>query len=201
MILGAALLVLVALGLFVAGIATGTTALYWACVAVSAFAAVLLVLARRQVARPAGRAPVTERVAARAVDDEEARHPQQDDVAAGTSTARTADTRSGTDGTAGEPPAEPMVDGEDDEPPAEEVEVTDLLLVMDIHDEVVVVDEHPRYHLADCAWLGSRTAIPVPIGLPVDEARTDGFTPCGLCAPDRHLAAVERDRRARRGAS
>jgi membrane protein implicated in regulation of membrane protease activity len=64
-ILGAALLVLVALALFVGGMATGATALYWACVAVSAVAAVLLVLARRQVTRPAAgeepRAPVAPR--------------------------------------------------------------------------------------------------------------------------------------------
>ena len=45
MITAAALLVLVALGLFVGGIAAGSTALYWACVAVSAVAAVLLVAA------------------------------------------------------------------------------------------------------------------------------------------------------------
>jgi hypothetical protein len=89
------------------------------------------------------------------------------------------------------------VDGDDGEPPLEEVEVTDLLLVMDLHDEVVVVDEHPRYHLAECSWLRGRSTIP----LPVDEARTDGFTPCGVCTPDRHLAGVERDRRSRRGAS
>jgi hypothetical protein len=78
------------------------------------------------------------------------------------------------------------------DPPAEEVEVTDLLLVVDMHDDVFVVDEHPRYHLADCAWLAGREAIP----LPVDEARTDGFTPCGFCSPDRYLAQVARARKA-----
>jgi hypothetical protein len=102
-----------------------------------------------------------------------------------------------TDGTAARQPTDPMVGEDDDEAPVEEVEVTDLLLVMDLHDEVVVVDEHPRYHLADCSWLRGRTTIP----LPLDEARTDGFTPCGVCSPDRHLAAAERDRRARKGAS
>jgi hypothetical protein len=59
-----------------------------------------------------------------------------------------------------------------------------------------VVDEHPRYHLADCPWLAGRTTI----ALPVDEARTDGFTPCGLCAPDRGLAEAERRRRSAQGA-
>ncbi|MGY1830277.1 hypothetical protein ACI8AA_07590 [Geodermatophilus sp. SYSU D01180] len=78
--------------------------------------------------------------------------------------------------------------------PEEDVEVTDLLTVVDLTDEVLVVDEHPRYHLADCPWLAGRETIP----LPVNEARTDGFTPCAVCGPDAHLAAVERARRAAR---
>jgi hypothetical protein len=80
------------------------------------------------------------------------------------------------------------------DPAEEDVEVTDLLLVVDLADEVLVVDEHPRYHLADCRWLAGRATVP----LPVTEARTDGFTPCAVCGPDRHLAAVERARRAAR---
>jgi len=80
------------------------------------------------------------------------------------------------------------------EPGEEDVEVTDLLLVVDLDDEVLVVDEHPRYHLPGCVTLSGRTAIP----LPLDEARTDGFTPCGACVPDRTLAARERDRRSGR---
>ncbi|MGY1725893.1 hypothetical protein ACI79J_02875 [Geodermatophilus sp. SYSU D01062] len=78
--------------------------------------------------------------------------------------------------------------------PEEDVEVTDLLMVVDLTDEVLVVDEHPRYHLADCPWLAGRETIP----LPVNEARTDGFTPCAVCGPDAHLAAVERARKAAR---
>ena len=81
------------------------------------------------------------------------------------------------------------------EPGVEEVEVTDLLLVVDLTDEVLVVDEHPRYHLEGCRFLGGRETFP----LPLDEARTDGFTPCALCAPDRHLADRERARKAARG--
>jgi hypothetical protein len=86
--------------------------------------------------------------------------------------------------------------GVDEDPPVEEVEVTDLLLVVDLHDDVLVVDEHPRYHVPGCRFLTGRTGIP----LPMDEARTDGFTPCGLCHPDRHMAEVERARRAGRRA-
>jgi hypothetical protein len=57
---------------------------------------------------------------------------------------------------------------------------------------VLVVDEHPRYHLAGCPHLAGS----VPFPLPMVEARVDGFTPCGTCAPDRTLARVERARRA-----
>jgi hypothetical protein len=73
----------------------------------------------------------------------------------------------------------------------EEVEVTDLLLVLDLTDDVLVVDEHPRYHLAGCPHLAGAETIPVAL----DQARTDGFTPCATCAPDRNLADRERTRR------
>ena len=63
--------------------------------------------------------------------------------------------------------------------------------MVDLKDEVLVIDEHPRYHLAGCRHLRGRTAIPVPL----DEARADGFTPCAACAPDRHLADQVRARR------
>lgn len=216
MILGAALLVLVALGLFVGGIVTGATALYWACVALSALAAVLLVLARRQAGRSGTRngAPSVAPAAPRSAEPVAAPPPatsvtrevesgrdetpvtHQDDVVPGRAARTPSGSTSVTDGTAARPPAGSTVDGGDEEPAVEEVEVTDLLLVMDLRDEVVVVDEHPRYHLADCAWLRGRTSIP----LPLDEARTDGFTPCGRCSPDRRLAATERERRTGRGA-
>ena len=77
------------------------------------------------------------------------------------------------------------------EPGEEDVEVTDLLLVVELADEVLVVDEEPRYHLAGCRFVNGRWAIP----LPMVEARTDGFTPCATCRPVRHLAETERSRR------
>jgi hypothetical protein len=251
-ILGAALLVLVALGLFVGGIATGATAFYWACVAVSVLAAVLLFVVWRQLghaadetpevrsaARPAGRAAGERRPGATAVvlskappadvvdaepefaeaerepvagPDSAARHrspdagegrvaapdqrvaaPDQHEPVgrvAGATAAGAAEERADAS-VAGAPGVPPLAD-DGDEPPVEEVEVTDLLLVVDLRDEVLVVDEHPRYHVDGCPWLIGRTTIP----LPLDEARTDGFTPCGQCTPDRHLAQVERARRA-----
>jgi hypothetical protein len=78
-----------------------------------------------------------------------------------------------------------------EEPPMEDVEVTDLLLIVDLKDEVLVIDEHPRYHLAGCPYVASQETIP----LPLDEARADGFTPCGICSPDQTLAERERTRR------
>jgi hypothetical protein len=189
-IAGAALLVLLGLGLFVAGILTGMTWFYWACVASCAVAAVLLVVTRRRMATegtprtaqvtsatsssaaarrsaaaggPAGDAPVTGAVPARAV---------------------TSDAVAGNGAHAG--PAERG------DPPVEDVEVTDLLLVVDLKDEVLVIDEHPRYHLAGCRYLAGHETIP----LPLDEARTDGFTPCAVCAPDRNFAERARARKA-----
>ncbi|MEU4671923.1 hypothetical protein AB0F91_29100 [Amycolatopsis sp. NPDC023774] len=74
-------------------------------------------------------------------------------------------------------------------PPAEEdTSAEDLAVVKELEDEVVVVDEHPRYHLVDCPWLSGRDTIPIGVG----EARQLGFTPCARCGPDAVLAAAHR---------
>jgi hypothetical protein len=241
-ILAAGLLVLLGLGLFVAGLATGATVLYWLCVVACVAAGVLLVTARLRMGRAApgrrtpadappatpappatGQLPVRGATAASVVGPDTgsavaapaasappaagdpavpasadlpaavpppAERAPEDGQPAGPATgeravASAAHARRGT----GEVPLDTAGD-----PPVEEVEVTDLLLVVDLRDEVLVVDEHPRYHLPGCRWLGTRTTIP----LPLDEARTDGFTPCGFCSPDRTLAERERARRAGR---
>jgi hypothetical protein len=213
-ILAAGLLVLLGLGLFVAGILTGVTALYWGCVAACVVAAVLLVLARRQLSSSSGvRTPA-------ATESAEAASPTSGrgatvvsntaavgDTSAGKATAgETAgeETTGGGTSVPGEAgasarrvddaarPAPTVVPEELGDPPVEDVEVTDLLLVVDLTDEVLVIDEHPRYHLAGCVHLTGRAAIP----LPIDEARRDGFTPCAVCAPDRTLADRARARRA-----
>lgn len=80
-----------------------------------------------------------------------------------------------------------------DEPGEEDVDMADLLVVIDLPDEVLVIDLRPRYHLPGCVHLENREAIP----LPVNEARADGFTPCGLCRPDAALAAAARQARVR----
>ncbi len=264
MSLAAGLLVRLGLGLFVGGIVTGTTALYWACVAACGLAAVLLVVARVRMAREAGefdrrvsQAPAradaagstaeTRHTARHPAVPAEERTPTVEQVErtpepprrpAGATAVRVTEPDRAPEP---EPEPEPEPDSEPlgDEPPAEElpvqpasalpaapagngrpaddaparrgahepreappdpatgepgeedVEVTDLLLVVDLADEVLVVDEHPRYHLPGCPFLEGREGI----GLPMVEARTDGFTPCATCRPVRHLADTERSRR------
>jgi hypothetical protein len=177
-ILAAGLLVLVGLGLFVGGLLTGETTLYWGCVAVCVVAAVLLFVARRQLGRAPGGAPTPPAGAKQGGTSPPAAEATAPPPGAGTSA------EPASAGAHGRP-------GELGDPPVEEVEVTDLLMVVDLKDEVLVVDEHPRYHVAGCSYLAGRTTIP----LPLDEARTDGFTPCAVCAPDRTLAQRARERR------
>ena len=61
-------------------------------------------------------------------------------------------------------------------------------LVAELDDEVLVVDELPRYHLGGCRSLAGIPVIP----LPAREAVELGFTPCAWCNPDRTLAARHR---------
>jgi hypothetical protein len=192
-ILAAGLLVLLGLALFVAGLLTGVAALYWACVGACAVAAVLLILARRRIRRAlagdeAVRAPAEGPSAPAATGSPErveAAPPAETPASAPPPAPRRG--AAGSDATAASAAPEEGLG----EPPAEEVEVTDLLLVLDLKDEVLVVDEHPRYHLGGCRYVAGRSTFP----LPLDEARTDGFTPCGACEPDRHLAEKVRARK------
>ena len=193
MIAGAALLVLLGLGLFVAGILTGVTVLYWACVAACVVAAVLLIAVRRQVGTTPPATTPEPAVGSPAADEDTTRTAERPadegaEPVAATSGDDPGETRSSTGTTSGvaATPPEDLPD-----PGVEEVEVTDLLIVVDLTDEVLVVDEHPRYHVAGCSWLAGRETIP----LPLDEARTDGFTPCAVCSPDRTLAERARQRK------
>ena len=61
-------------------------------------------------------------------------------------------------------------------------------LVAGLERDVLVVDEHPQFHLPGCTWLiGRETMI-----LPAREAVELGFTPCSRCSPERTLAAPAR---------
>ena len=89
--------------------------------------------------------------------------------------------------TADDAPAEstfPAADA-DGEPPEEPPDVAASALVAALDDEVVVVDEQPRYHVDGCRALAGKALIP----LPAREAIELGFTPCGWCTPDRTLAS------------
>ncbi|WP_443674023.1 hypothetical protein [Micromonospora antibiotica] len=90
---------------------------------------------------------------------------------------------------AGDDPGPPWDPPEDDaspwDPPAQRVPPADAARVARLDAEVLVVDGHPRYHLPSCAHLIEREHEP----LPVDEAISLGFTPCGLCNPDTALLA------------
>jgi hypothetical protein len=191
-ILAAGLLVLAGLGLFVAGILTGVTVLYWGCVAACVVAAVLLIAARRQMNRQpsAGAADETRTAPATktapATTTAPAASTEKAEAEAPTTAAPAGATAVGSGSATGSPTEEPPAGRAEDrpDPEVEEVEVTDLLIIVDLKDEVLVVDEHPRYHVAECSWLAGRETIP----LPLDEARTDGFTPCAVCSPDRTLA-------------
>jgi hypothetical protein len=87
-------------------------------------------------------------------------------------------------------PAQPTLPpaGPDGEPPEEPSDPRVAALVAGLEDEVVVVDERPRYHVTGCPSLVAKQVIP----LPVREAVELEFTPCGWCTPDRTLSARHR---------
>ncbi len=88
---------------------------------------------------------------------------------------------------AGRGPALPPL-GPDGAPPEEPRDADAAALVAGVEDEVLVVDELPRYHLAGCRSLAGIPVIP----LPAREAVELGFTPCAWCTPDRTLSARHR---------
>ncbi|MEU4742782.1 hypothetical protein AB0G02_20285 [Actinosynnema sp. NPDC023658] len=160
------LLVLAALGLLVPALTSAQTYWAWLSVGASGAAAVVLVLdwwlRRRSSPGAAGTAVVD--------------HP----VVTGDRPLPADETGSDTPGV--------RHDQVDLEPGEEDTDAADALVVSELTDEVRVVDERPRYHLPECVWLGSRSTF----GLPVDEARRLGFTPCAVCRPDAGLSARKR---------
>lgn len=174
-------LVLAALGLLVTALITASSLWAWVSIGLSVLAGVLLVLdwlrRRRRAAAPVAAPEPSETPA------EEEPEPAEQTVlipAAG-DLGDPADTP--------EPEAEPEPaesPADEPEPGVEETPEADVAVLADLEDEVVVVDEHPRYHLTTCPWLGSRERIPIGVG----EARQLGFTPCARCAPDATLVAA-----------
>ncbi|MGH3854475.1 MAG: hypothetical protein ACRDR6_13470 [Pseudonocardiaceae bacterium] len=74
----------------------------------------------------------------------------------------------------------------------EDTDAADLLVVYGLTSEVLVIDQHPRYHLESCPLADPASAE----RLAVSEARELGFTPCGRCRPDTTLARKHRATRA-----
>ncbi|MEV6606388.1 hypothetical protein [Kutzneria sp. NPDC051319] len=180
------LCVLAAFALLVVALVSTLTLWAWGSVALSIVGAVVLLVdwqrRRRVDARPSTGGVA---VAGKTVDggDDDDADPQEDEGGPGDSQATgdledvaTGGVRIGTN-------------RDDQQEPAEEdTDAADALVVSELTDEVLVLDERPRYHLAACDWVGERPTIP----LPVNEARQLGFTPCAVCAPDATLAAATR---------
>ncbi|MGD9991610.1 hypothetical protein [Pseudonocardia sp.] len=74
--------------------------------------------------------------------------------------------------------------GPDGEPPEEPHDPVAASVAASAEDEVVVVDERPRYHVEGCSFLAGRPVIP----LPAREAVELGFSACGWCRPNLLLA-------------
>jgi hypothetical protein len=84
-----------------------------------------------------------------------------------------------------DPVAEPQDTAEPDE---EDADAADALAVASSERDVLVVDEHPRFHVDGCTWLAGRTTM----SLPAREAVDLGFSPCSRCTPSRTLASPTR---------
>jgi hypothetical protein len=83
------------------------------------------------------------------------------------------------------PEAEVRAPETEEDPPVEPADPDAAALVARLEDEVLVIDERPRYHVPGCRTLAAAAVIP----LPAREAVELGFSPCGWCTPDRSLAA------------
>jgi hypothetical protein len=94
--------------------------------------------------------------------------------------------RAGSD-EAAESPNQPPSDlpplGTDGAPPEEPHDAEAAARAAEMSDEVFVVDELPRYHVAGCRSLIGSAVIP----LSAREAMDLGFTPCAWCTPVRSL--------------
>ncbi|MFD4249879.1 hypothetical protein ACFWQL_09095 [Amycolatopsis thermoflava] len=192
-------LVLAALGLLIAALITANSLWAWISIGLSVAAGLLLVVdfVRRRVARRRASAveeQAEEPAAGASTDDDEPSTPEAttvekpaDEAAPETRAAEVEDAPA--DQTALIPTAGELVGtAEEGEPGEESTDPADAAIVDELDVEVVVVDEHPRYHLTDCGWLADRDTIPIS----VKEARDLGFTPCARCTPDAHLAEAHR---------
>ncbi len=198
-------LVLAALGLLVTALITASSLWAWVSIGLSVLAGLILIVdwlrrrrraAAAEASEPEAAAPAAE-PAPEPVDEEQttlipaagelgdpADTPEPDLPAEPESPAETTVVVA-----AAEPETEPVPAAGPD-PGVEPTSPADIATVSELDDEVVVVDEYPRYHLTDCGWLAGRVTIPIGVG----EARQLGFTPCVRCTPDAALVAHARSR-------
>jgi hypothetical protein len=198
-------LLLVAVGLLVAALGTGHIALAWGSVAVSAVvAAMILVRWRRRRDTPEIESvvllddePVNAGHGGQLVDPAQDAAPgEPSPQSASVTAAEYADPVAASVVSAGADQGAEFADA-GAEPDEEDTDAADLLVVYELTDEVLVIDEHPRYHLTRCPWPDHTRAE----RLPVREARELGFTPCDRCRPDTALARRHRTASATTGGS
>lgn len=196
------LLVLAALGLLVTALITGTSLWAWVSIGLSVLAGLLLLVDWLRRRKRADRGPDAEESADSEDSEPDAAEEKDEAVPAEEDAEQTALIPA--TGELGDPAdvpepeiekpaeeAEPQSEAKavrDTPPGVEETAPEDLEVVKELEDEVVVVDEYPRYHLVDCGWLSGRDTISIGVG----EARQLGFTPCARCGPDAVLAAAHR---------
>jgi hypothetical protein len=164
-------LLLAAVGLLIAALGTGYTGLAWGSVALSVVAAVMILRRWRRSWLQHQDAPVV--TASAEVDA-----PPSENILLSENTLPDENA--------------PDENAQAAEFTEEDTDAADLLVVYELTDEVLVVDEHPRYHLPRCRFPEHARGV----ALPVREARELGFTPCGRCRPDTTLARRHRAARA-----
>jgi glucose/arabinose dehydrogenase len=198
-------LVLAALGLLVSALITASSLWAWVSIGLSVLAGLILVAdwlrRRRRAAAPAEpEKPTSEKLTSEEPVPSAEEPPAEEKPAEEEQTVlipAAGDLGDPADTPEPEPEPEKIVvaeapaetaNGTESDPGEEETSDADIAVLADLEDEVVVVDEHPRYHLTTCVWLGTRDTIPIGVG----EARQLGFTPCDRCCPDANLVAVHR---------
>lgn len=190
MLLLAVLFLLSAGGLLIATFVTGHVALAWGSVGVSAVAGIVILVRQRRSRRPVRGEPEV----GSPPQGEPADAESSDGSSAGSRDAGSDDPEQFEDDPTKQNDPTKEDDPQEDDPaqeedPAEEdTDAADLPFVLELADEVLVVDEYPRYHLVGCSWADSAH---IEL-LPVREARELGFTPCAQCSPD--TALVRRHR-------
>ncbi|MBB5869360.1 hypothetical protein F4553_002739 [Allocatelliglobosispora scoriae] len=208
MIVASLLLIAVAIGLLVLGLANGSSGLLVGSIGTSLLAAVALVVGARQATSARAEADLLD------IEDERAESDDYEEPRERRGSARGAEPliepeplsqrrqdrndraeRSDTatvvipaQGTSAAP--EDIDDEEDppDEPIPQRVQPADAARIARMATDVLVIDGRPRYHVAGCVHLLGRPHEPLPVG----EAVELGFTPCGLCEPDSALLADAR---------